>query len=328
MLRPLAIGSLHLPDNLFLAPMAGITDMPVRLLARRYGATLCFTEMVSVNGLVRQGRKSFDLVRSIPDDRPLGIQIFGEEPEVMGEGASLVEPYGDLIDVNMGCPVRKVVGSGAGSALLREPLKVAAIIRAVRRRIALPLTIKIRSGWQGGEENYLEIAAIAESEGCDAITLHPRTRSQMFSGRAAWEQIAEVKGRLAIPVIGSGDLFTPQDVAAMLTETGCDGVMLARGAMGNPWLFRDTRRLLSGEPVIPPSPAERLEVSLFHFEQMVRLSGEKLAVREMRKHVSWYAKGLAGVAVFRSEVNRIDDEERFIRSIEDFFEQDSRDDHR
>lgn len=327
MLRPLAIGSLILPSNLFLAPMAGITDQPVRLLARRYGASFCFTEMVSVNGLVREGQKSFDLARSTADDRPLGVQIFGEEPEVMGEGAALVAEYGDLIDINMGCPVRKVVGSGAGSALLREPLKVAAIIRAVRRRISLPLTIKIRSGWQGGEENYLEIAAIAEAEGCDAITLHPRTRSQMFSGRAAWEQIAEVKGRLAIPVIGSGDLFTPQDVATMLTETGCDAVMLARGAMGNPWLFRDTRRLLSGDAVALPSPAERLEVSLFHFELLVRFSGEKVAVREMRKHVSWYAKGLPGVAVFRSEVNRIDEGERFVTTIEEFFGQDSRDDN-
>jgi nifR3 family TIM-barrel protein len=328
MLRPLAIGALNLPDNLFLAPMAGITDVPVRLLARRYGATLCFTEMVSVNGLVREGQKSFDLVRSTPDDRPLGIQIFGEVPEVMGEGAALVAGYGDLIDINMGCPVRKVVGSGAGSALLREPLKIAAIIRAVRRRISLPLTIKIRSGWQAGEENYREIAAIAEAEGCDAVTLHPRTRAQMFSGKSSWEQIAEVSSLLAIPVIGSGDLFTPQDVAAMLAGTGCDGVMLARGAMGNPWLFRDTRRLLSGEPVVPPSPAERLEVSLFHFEQLVRWSGEKIAVREMRKHVSWYAKGLSGAAAFRAEVNRCDDRECFIRSIKEFFGQDSRDDQR
>jgi len=327
MLRPLAIGALYLPTNLLLAPMAGITDLPVRLLARRYGASLCFTEMVSVNGLVREGRKSFDLVRSTPDDRPLGIQIFGEDPGVMGEGAALVEQYGDLIDINMGCPVRKVVGSGAGSALLREPLKVAAIIRAVRRRIALPLTIKIRSGWQGGEENYLEIAAIAEAEGCDAVTLHPRTRSQMFSGKAAWEQIAEVKGRLAIPVIGSGDLLTPRDVASMLAETSCDAVMLARGAMGNPWLFRDTSRFLSGEAVMPPSPAERLEVSLFHFEQLVGTSGEKVAVQEMRKHASWYARGLPGAAAFRAEVNRSDNRERLIRSIEEFFGKDSRDDH-
>ena len=319
MLRPLVIGTLKLPANLLLAPMAGITDLPVRLLARRYGAALCYTEMVSVNGLVREGRKSFDLVKSVPEDRPLGIQIFGEEPETMGEGASMVAAYGDLIDINMGCPVRKVVGSGAGSALLREPLKVAALIRAVRRRVPTPLSVKIRSGWQVGEENYCEIARIAEAEGCDAVTLHPRTRTQMFSGHSAWEQIGEVKSRLSIPVIGSGDLFTPQDVAAMLAGTGCDGVMLARGAMGNPWLFRETYQFISGEAVTPPTRLERLELSLFHFEQFVRSSGELVAVREMRKHVSWYAKGLPGAAVFRSQVNQIDDRERFIACIRDFF---------
>lgn len=322
MLRPLVIGPLKLPGNLLLAPMAGITDLPVRLLARRYGAALCFTEMISVNGLVREGRRTFDLLRSAPDDRPLGVQIFGEEPETVGEGAVLVAPHGDLIDINMGCPVRKVVGSGAGSALLREPLKVAAMIRAVRRRVALPLTIKIRSGWQAGEENYREIADIAEAEGCDAVTLHPRTRSQMFSGRAAWEQIAEVKARLAIPVIGSGDLFTPLDVAAMLKETGCDGVMLARGAMGNPWLFRDSVRLLAGEAVAPPSRAERLEVTRFHYAEFVRSSGEQVATREMRKHVSWYARGLPGAAAFRAEINHIDDRDCFLRCVEEFFGQD------
>ena len=321
MLRPLPIGPLKLPGNLLLAPMAGITDLPVRLLARRFGASLCFTEMISANGLVREGHRTFDLLRSSPDDTPLGIQIFGEEPDVLGEGAALVASYGDLIDINMGCPVRKVVGSGAGSALLREPLKVAAVVRSVRRRVSLPLTVKIRTGWQAGEENYREIADIAQSEGCDAVTLHPRTRSQMFSGMAAWEQIAEVKARLTIPVIGSGDLFTPRDVAAMLAETGCDGVMLARGAMGNPWLFRDTLRLLSGEPVVPPTPAERLEVSRFHFEEFVRMAGERVAVREMRKHVSWYAKGLSGAAAFRAEINHVVDRDRFLACIEEFFGQ-------
>ena len=327
MLRPLAIGALPLPSNLFLAPMAGITDLPVRLLARRFGAALCFTEMVSVNGLVREGRKSFDLVRSLPDDRPLGIQIFGDDPELMAEGAALVAGHGDLIDINRGCPVRKVVGSGAGSALLRDPLRVAAIIRAVRRRVALPLSVKIRSGWQAGDENYRDIAAIAEAEGCDAVTLHPRTRSQMFSGSAAWEQIAEVKARLTIPVIGSGDLFSPGDVVAMLAETGCDGVMLARGAMGNPWLFRETIRLLSGETVSPPTPSERLDVTRFHFERLARVCGERVAVREMRKHVCWYAKGLPGAAAFRAAVNHIEHREQFLLAVEEFFGQRSRGDH-
>lgn len=319
MLRPLVIGTLKLPGNLLLAPMAGITDLPVRLLARRYGASLCFTEMISVNGLVRNARRSFDLLNSAPADRPLGLQIFGECPKSLAEGAALVEPYGDLIDINMGCPVRKVVGSGAGSALLRDPHLVSEIIRAVRRRVSLPLTVKIRSGWQAGEENYLEIAHIAEAEGCDAVTLHPRTRAQMFGGTASWAHIAEVKSRLSIPVIGSGDLFTPEDVAKMISETGCDGVMLARGAMGNPWLFRDSCRHLAGEPVTPPTRLERLEVTHFHYDEFIRASGEPVATREMRKHVSWYAKGLAGSASFRAAVNHIGNRQQFLECIEEFF---------
>jgi len=327
MLRPLVIGALNLPHNIILAPMAGVTDLPFRLLARRYGAALCFTEMVSVNGLVREGERSFDLVRSEPSDRPLGIQIFGDDPEMMAEGAALVAGYGDLIDINMGCPVRKVVGSGAGCALLREPLRVAAIIRAVRRRISLPLTIKIRSGWQTGEENYREIAAIAEAEGCDAVTLHPRLRSQMFTGKAAWEQIADLKTRSGIPVIGSGDLLTSRDVAEMLAQAGCDGVMIARGGMGNPWLFRETLQFLAGEIPVSPTTAERLEVSLCHLEKLAELRGERAAVREMRKHVSWYARGIPGVTAFRARVNQLDEMTSFVRVLEEFFGQGPRGDH-
>lgn len=327
MLRPLVIGALSLPNNLFLAPMAGITDLPVRLLARRYGASLCFTEMVSVNGLVREGQRSFDLVNSEPGDRPLAIQIFGDDSETLATGAALVESRGDLIDINMGCPVRKVVGSGAGSALLREPLKVAAIIRAVRRKIRLPLTIKIRTGWQSGEENYREIGSIAESEGCDALTLHPRTKTQMFSGQAAWDQIADLKSRLRIPVIGSGDLFTARNVADMLVETGCDGVMIARGAMGNPWIFRDVLDLIAGRASSVPDRQERRQVSLFHLARLAEISGESVAVREMRKQLSWYSKGLTGAARFRAEINRIETEDLLIRAIDDFFGQEQRADH-
>jgi nifR3 family TIM-barrel protein len=303
--RPLKIGSLPLANNLFLAPMAGVTNLPMRLLARECGAALGFTEMVSVNGLVREGQKSFDLLASTPGDRPLGIQIFGDDPELLAEGARLVEPYGDLIDINMGCPVRKVVGTGAGSALMREPARVAAIVRAVRRATALPLTVKIRSGWQAGEENFPEIARIAAEEGCDAVTLHPRTRAQMFEGEAAWEQIATLKGLVSIPVIGSGDLFRAADVVAMLRRTGCDGAMIARGGLGNPWLFRESLALLDGKDPVPPTPAERHRVALRHLELFIGLAGERVALREMRKHLAWYAKGLPGAARFRTQVNHL-----------------------
>ncbi|WP_298268059.1 tRNA dihydrouridine synthase DusB [Geobacter sp.] len=319
MLKPLAIGSLALENNLVLAPMAGITNLPMRLLAREQGAALCFTEMVSVNGLVRDGQKSFDLVRSIAADRPLGVQLFGDAPETVAEGARLVEADADLIDINMGCPVKKVVGTGAGSALLREPAKVREIVRAVRRATRLPLTVKIRSGWSCGEPNFLEIARIAEGEGCDAITLHPRSRSQMFEGRADWTHIAELKRAVGVPVIGSGDLFTAADVVAMLEDTDCDGVMVARGALGNPWIFRQALDLLAGRGETTPSPDERLRVALRHLELFIETAGERVALMEMRKHLSWYSHGVPGAARFRKDINTIEGKGALLEALRRFF---------
>lgn len=319
MLKPLAIGSLTLENNLILAPMAGITNLPFRLLARDEGASLCFTEMVSVNGLVREGRKTFELLRSRPGDRPLGIQLFGDDPRLIAEGARMVEGHGDLIDINMGCPVKKVVGTGAGSALLREPAKIRAIIRETRRATKIPLTVKIRSGWVCEEANFLEIARIAEDEGCDAITLHPRSRSQMFEGHSDWQKIAEMKRSVKIPVIGSGDLFTAADVTAMLAETGCDGVMVARGALGNPWIFRQALALLEGGEPAAPAPEERLRAALRHLELFTELSGERVALREMRKHFGWYSHGLAGAAQFRKAVNIIEGKGALLEALHRFF---------
>lgn len=319
MLRRLSIGSLTLHNNLLLAPMAGITNLPMRLIARECGASLCFTEMVSVNGLVRDGKKSFDLLQGSPADRPLGIQLFGDDPRVLAEGARLVEGYGDLVDINMGCPVRKVVNTGAGSALLREPERVRAIIRGVRKATPLPLTIKIRIGWQADEPNFLEIARIAEAEGCDAITLHPRSQAQMFEGDADWSRIAELKQNVKIPVIGSGDLFSASDIVAMLDQTGCDGVMVARGALGYPWIFREALELLAGREAHLPSPAEKLSTALRHLELFVDMAGERLAVQEMRKHLSWYSRGLAGAARFRTMVNIIEERETLVQALHDFF---------
>ncbi len=315
----LKIGSLELAENLLLAPMAGITNLPVRLLAREQGAALCFTEMVSVNGLIRDGEKSFSLLKSSSSDRPLGLQLFGDDPAILAEGARLSAGYGDLIDINMGCPVRKVVGSGAGSALLQDPEKVRSIVRAVRRATSLPLTIKIRSGWNSDSLNYLQTGRIAEEEGADAVTLHPRTRNQMFEGRSEWAHIAALKKVLSIPVLGSGDLFTPEDVRSMLEQTGCDGVMIARGALGNPWIFREARSLLNEETPEFPTGAERLAVASRHLELFVEYAGERVAVREMRKHLCWYVRGIPGAAQFRAAVNRIDDRARLEETMNDFF---------
>jgi tRNA-dihydrouridine synthase B len=319
----LTIGPLTLANNLLLAPMAGITNLPMRLMAREQGAVLCFSEMVSVNGLVRNGQKSFDLLRSTPADRPLGIQLFGDQPELLAEGARLVADYGDLIDINMGCPVRKVVADGAGSALLREPAKIAAIVRAVRRATRLPLTIKIRTGWDADTASFQEIGRIAEAEGCDAITLHPRSRAQMFEGKADWSRIRQLKEALSIPVIGSGDLFSAFDVVAMFDQTGCDGVMIARGALGNPWIFRETADLLAGREPRPPTPAERRAAALRHLQLFCEILGERVALPEMRKHLCWYAHGLPGAARFRSQVNSLHDKEELTRTINEFFQQDA-----
>lgn len=303
MLKPLKIGGLTLAHNVALAPLAGITNLPFRILCRREGATLAFTEMVSVNGLVREGVKTLALLKSCPEDRPLGIQLFGDTPGQLAEAAGMVEGYGDLLDINMGCPVRKVVGTGAGSALLQEPLKIAAIIRSVRAATSLPLTIKIRSGWHWGDDNFREIGKIAEAEGCDAITLHPRSRSQMFAGHANWSHIADLKDSMSIPVIGSGDLFTPQECLRMLAETGCDGVMVARGALGAPWIFRQVLELDQRGAITPISNIERAAAIRQHLDLYAREHGDAVAVREMKKHIGWYAKGFAGAADIRRDAN-------------------------
>lgn len=306
MIPPLKIGSLSLASNLILAPMAGITNLPMRLLARECGAGLCFTEMISVNGLVREGKKTFELLRSTPEDRPLGVQLFGDDPTLLAEGARLVEAHGDLIDINMGCPVKKVVGTGAGSALLRDPAKTAAIVRAVRLATKLPLTIKIRSGWHADDDTFLEIARISAEEGCDAITLHPRSRAQMFEGHADWEKITALRRAVAIPVIGSGDVFSARDAVAMLQQTCCAGVMVARGGLGNPWIFREASALLGGREPVSPTAAERGDAALRHLELFIDLAGERVALREMRKHLAWYARGLSGASAFRAAINTID----------------------
>ena len=303
MLKPLKIGGLVLPHNVVLAPLAGITNLPFRILCRRQGAALSFTEMVSVNGLVREGVNTLALLKSSPEDRPLGIQLFGDTPESLAEAARMVAGYGDLLDINMGCPVRKVVGTGAGSALLREPGKIAAIIRAVRAATSLPLTVKIRSGWHCGDDTFCEIGRIAEAEGCDAITLHPRSRSQMFSEAAAWDQLRELKESVSIPVLGSGDLFTARDCLRMMRETGCDGVMIARGALGAPWIFRQVAELAEQGAVTPVTNLQRVEAMRMHLELFCREAGEAVAVREMKKHVGWYARGFAGAADIRRACN-------------------------
>ncbi|HVO65146.1 MAG TPA: tRNA dihydrouridine synthase DusB [Syntrophales bacterium] len=303
------IGNLSFKNNVFLAPMAGITNLPFRVLVREFGCALAFTEMISANGLVRKTIKSFRYLDSSPKDKPLGVQIFGSDPTALSEAARIVTDYGaDMLDINMGCPVRKVVKAGAGAALMKDPGMVRLIFQAIRRATLLPLTVKIRSGWRNRETNALDIACIAEDCGADAVILHPRSADQGFSGTADWSLIESLKKRLHIPVIGSGDIKSPQDALKMITQTGCDGIMVGRSALGNPWIFRDIISYLEGQKSsLPPLPGEREMVMANHMDMEIDYFGEMLGVRNFRKHLLWYTKGLRDGSSFRKTVGTMHD---------------------
>ncbi len=314
------IGSLQLKNAIILAPMAGITDLPFRTVVRSFGCGLAYTEMVSAVGLVRKADKTMRYLASGAADRPLAVQIFGNDPETLAGAARIAEQQGaDLIDLNMGCPVKKVTKTGAGSALMTNPSLSAAIINAIRKATALPFTVKIRSGWSGRRINALDIGKIAEEEGCDAITLHPRTVDQGYSGHADWTLITELKEHLRIPVIGSGDIRKPQDAERMLRETGCDGAMIGRGALGNPWLIGETLSFIEGSHVHEPTLAEREAIIIRHLDMATAFYGEQAGVRDFRKHLLWYTKGLKGGARFREAAGQITDRRTTITAMRNYF---------
>lgn len=313
------IGPLKLANRIFSAPMAGISDLPYRLIMKRHGAALVYTEMISANGLHFNGQATRILLQSRPEERPLGVQLFGDDPDRLAEAAASIQGDADLIDLNMGCPVKKVIRSGAGSALLQDPDKIARIIAAVRRAISLPLTIKIRSGWDKSSVNYLEVARIAVAEGVDAITLHPRTRTQMFGGDADWSQLKALKESVSVPVIGSGDLFDADKIKTMFEQTGCDAVMVGRGGYGNPWIIDQALALLHGKPVTAPTPQERFRVAREHFDLSLEIFGPQKTLGQMRKHLCWYIRGMENAAAFRAELNRTGSVDEMSRRLEDFF---------
>ncbi len=313
------IATLPLDNPVLLAPMAGISNLPYRRLMKRFGAALVCTEMVSASGLHHNGRATRALLASCAEERPLAIQLFGSEPALMAAAAQTVTPAGDLIDINLGCPVRKVVRSGAGSALLRDPRRVAAIVTAVRSATPLPLTVKLRSGWDAHSINFLEVARAAVDHGADALTLHPRTRAQGFGGRSDWEHLARLKQAVRVPVIGSGDIVTADDALRMLAQTGCDGIMIGRGAFGNPWLIREILTRLSGaDAPPPPTVQERYRVVREHLALFLEHAPD-LAARELRKHLGWYVRGLPGAAAFRADLNRVLDCDALSRQVDAFF---------
>jgi len=295
-----------------LAPMAGVTEAPFRGICKRMGAGLTYTEMVSTTGLHfnPHSRASEVLLRFDPAETPVAVQIFGADPAMMAEQAArLVERLGEdvaLLDINMGCPVTKVVAKGEGSALMQRPKLAAEIVSAVAEAVApLPVTVKFRKGWDEESANAAGFARSMESAGAAALAVHGRTRGQFYKGPADWKTIAEVKAAVSVPVIGSGDVFSARDVVAMIEQTGVDGVMVARGAQGNPWIFREARALLeTGEPIPRPTPLERIEMAREHGRALVAFGGEHAVVR-MRKHVGWYVSEMPGATTMRTHVNRV-----------------------
>ncbi len=317
--KTLTIADLRLDNPVILAPMAGITSLPYRRIMKSCGAGLVFTEMISANGLIRDGAKTRQLLATHPDESPLGIQLFGSDPQVLADAVSCVADEAALIDINMGCPVKKVVSSGSGSALLREPERIGAILTAIRKAYRGILTIKIRSGWDQSSINFLDIGRRAQDAGVDAITLHPRTRSQGFSGSACWEQIKELKQCLTIPVIGSGDIFTADQGLAMLHQTGCDGIMIGRGGYGNPWLIRDILNLLHRQQPQAVTSAERLHLIHRHIQLHHQQFGAHKTLLEMRKHLSWYARGFQGATQFRSQLQTLNSLDAMTSLLDTFF---------
>jgi nifR3 family TIM-barrel protein len=302
LLQAVALPKLTIPGNLFLAPMAGWTDAAFRALCVEQGAFLCFTEMVSAEGLARGGEPTWALLSRAENEQFWGVQLFGADPRALSAAVKLLAPLRpSLLDLNCGCSVPKVLKTGAGAALLRAPGRIGELVGAMRGESDAPVTVKIRSGWDASSLNYLEAAGEACRAGAAAVSLHPRTRAQGFTGRADWSQIARLKACLPVPVFGSGDVFSAADAFRLLRETGCDAVFLARGALGNPFLFAEARRLFAGQPPGPaPSPAERLRAALRQLDGAVRLYGETTACREMRKHFCAYTRGLPAGARLRS----------------------------
>ena len=315
------IGNVEIESPCILAPMAGVTDLPFRLLCREQGAGLLSMEMVSAKAVSFHNKNTEALMEIAEGENPIALQLFGSDPHIMAETAREIEerPF-DILDINMGCPVPKVVNNGEGSALMKEPEKVEAIVSSVVKAVSKPVTVKIRKGFDENHINAVEIAKIIESAGAAAIAVHGRTREQYYSGEADWEIIRRVKEAVSIPVIGNGDVTSPFRAKQMLEETGCDGVMIGRAARGNPWIFRETAEYLK-TGIVPARPSRQKvkEMILRHCELQLRYKGEYTGIREMRKHVAWYTAGYPHSAKLRGRINEIESMDALKALLEESF---------
>ncbi len=313
------IGNISIENNLVLAPMAGVTDYPFRKICREMGCGLLYTEMVSAKAILYKNKNTEPLLETDESEHPIAVQIFGSEPDIMGDMARKLEEERsfDIIDVNMGCPVPKIVNNHEGSALMKEPERVVAILKNIVSKVTKPVTIKIRKGFDDEHVNAVEIAKIAEDCGVSAVAVHGRTREQYYSGKADYKIIAEVKKSIGIPVIGNGDISGVEDAKRMYEETGCDGFMIGRAARGNPWIFREISSYMkTGKACERPDMEQVKEMILRHAEMLIECKGEYTGIREMRKHVAWYTAGMPHSSILRNKVNQLESYEELKRLIQ------------
>lgn len=316
------IGNVQLNNKVFLSPMAGVTDLPFRLICKEKGCGMLYTEMINAKALCYDDENTKKMLKIEDEEHPIAIQIFGSEPEFMGKAAAIMNEYpNEILDINMGCPAPKVIKNGDGSALMRNPKLASEVLSSVVKNSKKPVTLKIRKGWDDDSVNAVEIAKIAEQCGISALAIHGRTREQFYSGKADWDIIEQIKQTINIPVIGNGDVFEVEDAVNMLEKTKCDAIMIGRGAQGNPWIFKRINHYMETGEILPePTLEERITTAIKHMNLAVAEHGEYVAVREMRKHIGWYLKGLKNSAKYRDQINKITDYKEVIAMLEEYME--------
>ena len=316
------IGNIQLDNEVFLSPMAGVTDLPFRLICKEKGCGMLYTEMINAKALCYDDENTKRMLKIEDEEHPIAVQIFGSDPEFMGKAAAIMNEYpNEILDINMGCPAPKVIKNGDGSALMRNPKLAAEVLSSVVKNSKKPVTLKIRKGWDDDSVNAVEIAKIAEECGISALAIHGRTREQFYSGKADWDIIAKIKQSINIPVIGNGDVFEVQDAVNMLEKTKCDAIMIGRGAQGNPWIFKRINHYMKTGEILPePTVEEKITTAIKHMNLAVAEHGEYVAVREMRKHIGWYLKGLKNSAKYRDQINKITDYKEVITMLEEYME--------